>query len=87
MAIVHIEKGILKGLDLEEYTAEQLQQLAEPAHATSLTRGAFYRKQLGRVVYRGHAVFRMQFCPVGPLASSVLELRRRDHSLLFGIAK
>lgn len=53
MATVHIDKGILRGLDLEQYTIEQLQQRAEPAHATSLTRVSFYKGKLGRAVYRG----------------------------------
>lgn len=53
MATIHIQKGILKGLDLEEYTSGQLQGLAEPAHATSLTRISFYKNELGRALYRG----------------------------------
>jgi hypothetical protein len=53
MATIRINKGILKGLDLEDMTGEQLQRMAEPAHATELTRSSFYKGKLGRAVYRG----------------------------------
>jgi hypothetical protein len=67
MATVHIDKGLLKGLDLEEYTGDQLLRLAEPAHATLLKRGSFYRNKLGRAVYRGMIFSECSF------AQSVLE--------------
>jgi hypothetical protein len=53
MTTIRIEKGILKGLELEDYTSERLESMAEPAHATEITRISFYKKNLGRSVYRG----------------------------------
>jgi Pentapeptide repeats (9 copies) len=53
MATVPVEKGILKGIDLEVCTPDRLKQMAEPSHTTEVQRVAFYKEKLGRAVYRG----------------------------------
>jgi hypothetical protein len=53
MTAVLVSTGILKGLSLEEATPAELQAKAEPAHLTELTNISFYKKELGRAVYRG----------------------------------
>jgi Pentapeptide repeats (9 copies) len=46
-------KGMLKGLELDVLTPERLKGFAEPAQASKLQRGSFYKLELEHAVYRG----------------------------------
>lgn len=53
MPTVYIEKGILKGIDLEIWDASRLDEFARSESSGELTRIAFYRGELHRTVFRG----------------------------------
>jgi hypothetical protein len=52
MSTIRIDKGMLKGLDLEICTPERLQQMADPSHTSEISGISFYKDELGRAVYR-----------------------------------
>ncbi len=53
MATVHIDKGILKGIDLEVWDGAKLVEFARSEQSFDLSRVAYYAGELQRQVFRG----------------------------------